>query len=77
HRTILDHKKFRDGSYTTQFIEKNFEVIEPEIFKSVEDPVFMIAAAITAYNDRRSKDVRQLNIVSNWKKTGRKIALRT
>lgn len=76
-KTILDHAKFRDGSYTTQFIEKNFEVIEPQIFKEVEDPVFLIAAAITAYNDRKSKDVRQLNITSNWKRVGRKLQLRT
>lgn len=77
HKTILNHPKFRDGSYTTQFIEKNFEVIEPQLFKEVEDPMFLIAAAITAYNDRKSKDVRQLNLVSNWKRIGRRIALRT
>lgn len=77
HKTILDHPKFRDGSYTTQFIEKNFEVLEPQLFKEVEDPVFLLAAAITAYNDRKSKDVRQLNITSNWKRIGRKLALRT
>lgn len=77
HKSILNHPKFRDGSYTTQFIEKNFEVLEPNLFKEIEDPVFLIAAAITAYNDRKSKDVRQLNIVSNWKRTGRKLALRT
>ncbi len=77
HKTILDHPKFRDGSYTTQFIEKNFEVLEPQLFKEVEDPVFLIAAAITAYNDRKSKDVRQLNLTSNWKRVGRKLQLRT
>jgi acetyl-CoA carboxylase biotin carboxylase subunit len=77
HKSILNHEKFRDGSYTTQFIEKNFEVIEPQLFKEVEDPVFLIAAAIQAYNDRKSKDVRQLNVVSNWKRIGRKMALRT
>ncbi len=77
HKTILDHPKFRDGSYTTQFIEKNFEVLEPKLFSEIEDPVFLIAAAIQAYNDRKSKDVRQLNLVSNWKRTGRKLALRT
>jgi acetyl-CoA carboxylase biotin carboxylase subunit len=77
HKTILDHPKFRDGSYTTQFIEKNFEVIEPLLFKEIEDPMFLIAAAITAYNDRKTKDVRQLNITSNWKRTGRKLQLRT
>lgn len=77
HKTILDNPKFKDGSYTTQFIEKNFEVIEPQLFKQVEDPVFLIAAAITAYNDRKSRDVRQLNITSNWKRIGRKLSLRT
>ena len=77
HKTILEHPKFKDGSYTTQFIEKNFEVLEPSLFKAVEDPVFLIAAAITAYNDRKSKDVRQLNVSSNWRKTGRKLQLRT
>ena len=34
-------------------------------------------AAMTAYNNRKSKDVRQLNLVSNWKRTGRKLTLRT
>jgi acetyl-CoA carboxylase biotin carboxylase subunit len=77
HKTILDHPKFRDGSYTTQFIEKNFEVIEPLLFKEIDNPMFLIAAAITAYNDRKSKDVRQLNITSSWKRTGRKLQLRT
>jgi acetyl-CoA carboxylase biotin carboxylase subunit len=77
HKTILDHPKFKDGSYTTQFLEKNFEVIEPLLFKQIEDPVFLIAAAISAYNDRKAKDVRQLNLTSNWKNVGRKLVLRT
>jgi len=77
HKTILKHPKFLDGSYTTQFIEKNFEVLEPEIFKEIDDPVFIIAAAITAYQDRQSKDVRRLNVASNWRRMGRKLQLRT
>ncbi len=77
HKSILRHPKFLDGSYTTQFLEKNFEVIEPELFKEVDDHVFLISAAITAYNDRKSKDVRQLNLVSNWRRIGRKLQLRT
>jgi acetyl-CoA carboxylase biotin carboxylase subunit len=76
HKTILKHPKFLDGSYTTQFLEKNFEVMEPELFKEVDDPIFLIAAAITAYNDRKSKDVRQANVFSNWKRLSRKIQLR-
>jgi acetyl-CoA carboxylase, biotin carboxylase subunit len=77
HKSILRHEKFLDGSYTTQFIEKNFEVLEPEIFKDIEDPVFLIAAAISAYQDRQSKDVRRLNVASNWRRIGRKLQLRT
>lgn len=77
HKSILKHPKFLDGSYTTQFIEKNFEVLEPEIFKDIEDPVFLISAAIAAYQDRQSKDVRRYNIASNWRRIGRKIQLRT
>lgn len=77
HKTILKHPKFIDGSYTTQFIEKNFEVLEPAIFKDIDDPVFLISAAITAFQDRQSKDVRRLNVASNWRRIGRKIQLRT
>lgn len=77
HKTILAHPQFLDGSYTTQFIEKNFQVEEPELFKLVDDRVFLIAAAISAYQDRKSKDVRQLNTVSHWKRIGRKVSMRT
>ena len=76
HKSILKHPKFLDGSYTTQFLEKNFEVIEPELFKGVDDEVFLIAAAITAYNDRKSKDVRLLAAPSRWRRMGRKMQLR-
>ncbi len=77
HKSILAHPQFLDGSYTTQFIEKNFQVEEPELFKQVDDKVFLIAAAISAYQDRKSKDVRQLNVASHWKRIGRKLTLRT
>ena len=76
HKTILKHPKFIDGSYTTQFLEKNFELLQPELFKEIPDHVFLIAAAITAFNDRKSKDVRSLNVASNWKRVGRKLQLR-
>jgi len=76
HKTILKHPKFLDGTYTTQFLEKNFEVIEPEMFKYVNDHVFLIAAAVTAFNDRKAKDVRQYNVYPNWKRLGRKMQLR-
>lgn len=77
HKSILKAPKFLDGSYTTQFIEKNFEVIEPELFRDVDDPVFLISAAISAYQDRQSKDIRRLNVASTWRRVGRKLQLRT
>ncbi len=77
HKSILKNPKFLDGSYTTQFIEKNFEVLEPEFFKDIEDPLFLISAAIAAYQDRQTKDVRRLNVASNWRRIGRKMQLRT
>ncbi len=77
HKSILKHPKFLDGSYTTQFIEKNFEVLEPELFKDIDDPLFIISAAITAFQDRQSKDVRRLNVASTWRRIGRKMQLRT
>lgn len=76
HKTILKHPKFLDGTYTTQFLEKNFEVNEPSLFTFVDDHVFLIAAAITAFNDRKLKDVRQYNVYPNWKHVGRKMQLR-
>lgn len=75
-KSILRHPKFRDGTYTTQFLDKNFEVIEPTLFTEIDDHVFLIAAAITAFNDRKTKDVRQLNQVSKWRNLGRKMQMR-
>lgn len=76
HKTILRHPQFLEGNYTTQFIEKNFELVEPDLFKFVDNDVFLISAAITAYRDRKSKDVRDLSVLSQWKKAGRKMQLR-
>lgn len=77
HKTVLAHEKFINGTYTTQFIEKNFEVLEPEFFKEVEDPVFLIAAAITAYEDQKRKDARNYLDSTTWRRLGRKLQLRT
>lgn len=77
HKTVLKHEKFLNGTYTTQFIEKNFEVLEPQFFKEVEDPVFLISAAIAAYQDRKSKDVRNYHDIATWRHMGRRIQMRT
>jgi acetyl-CoA carboxylase biotin carboxylase subunit len=77
HKNILVHPTFLDGSYTTQFIDQQIAgKTQRELFMFVDDDVFLIAAAIEAYNQSKSKDVGDYNLASQWKKTGRVKALR-
>jgi acetyl-CoA carboxylase biotin carboxylase subunit len=76
HRSIISHPKFLDGSYTTQFCEKDLEIKQPKLFKVVDDHVFLIAAAIAAYSDKKSKNVSEYNVASRWKTLARKAQLR-
>lgn len=76
HKTILEHPKFLDGSYTTQFIEKDVKGFV-DVFKYVDDRVFLLSAAIEAYSDRKAHGIWDLNIASHWKTLGRKQSLRT
>lgn len=75
HRSILQHPTFLDGHYTTQFVEKEVSV-NPDIFKFVSDEVFLITAAITAYNDRKSKDTSRLQVTTRWRDLARQKSLR-
>lgn len=77
HKSILKHPKFLDGSYTTQFVEKEVDVTEPALFKFVDDDVFLISAAISTHNLAKSKDTRRIQVASQWKSTGRRLQLRT
>ncbi len=76
HKAIFDHPKFQDGSYTTQFVETQLSTKRGSLFTYVDDRVFLITAAITAYNERKSKDVSDLTLASRWKDVGRKLSLR-
>ncbi len=76
HRTILEHPTFLDGSYTTQFVEKEIAGNHADMFKYVDDRVFLICAAITAYNDCKGKDVSQYRVASRWKNHARSAGLR-
>lgn len=76
HKVILNHPKFLDGSYTTQFIEKDMKDLT-DIFKFVDDRVFLISAAIEAYSQRKTKGVWHLDKESKWKTVGRKQSLRS
>ncbi|MBL7688120.1 MAG: acetyl-CoA carboxylase biotin carboxylase subunit [Bdellovibrionaceae bacterium] len=76
HKSILQAPKFLDGTYTTQFCDKDLEVKMPKLFKAVDDHVFLITAAIAAFNDKKSKSVSDYNVASRWKTVGRANSLR-
>lgn len=77
HKNILVHPTFLDGTYTTQFIDQQVAGRKQrELFMFVDDHVFLIAAAIQAYNDSKSRDVSEFNLASNWRRMGRQKQMR-
>lgn len=76
HKSILQAPKFLDGTYTTQFCEKDLEIKPPRLFQVVDDHVFLVTAAIAAFNDKKSKAVSDYNVASRWKDLARKSSLR-
>ncbi len=76
HKSILQSPKFIDGSYTTQFCDKDLEIKMPKLFRAVDDHVFLIAATIAAYNEKKAKAVSEYNVASRWKTVGRNESLR-
>ena len=77
HKSILKHKKFLSGEYTTQFCENDLSVENPDLFKFVDDKVFLISAAISAYKDREKTPVeKKAEDMSSWKLSGRNIGMR-
>ena len=77
HKNILAHPQFIDGTYTTQFIESEIaNKSQREFFMIVDDDVFIISAAISAYEKQKRKDTSRLISTSHWKSFGRKSQLR-
>lgn len=78
HKNILQHPAFLEGTYTTQFIDQQIAGKKHrELFMFVDESVFLIAAAIEAYNQSKSRDVGDYNIASQWKRFGRLKSMRT
>ena len=74
HKNILQHPIFRKGQYNTCFMDNHFHMTEPKLFRFVSDHVFLISAAIKAYNDHKPKkfileDVEKGN---KWRQVHRK-----
>ena len=77
HKNILSHKKFLDGSYTTQFIDTEIAgKKQRELFMYVDDDVFLISTAIEAYLHGQTKNISRMKLSSRWKKFGRMRQLR-
>jgi acetyl-CoA carboxylase biotin carboxylase subunit len=77
HKNILMHPAFLEGTYTTQFIDQQIAGKKHrELFMFVDEPVFLISAAIEAYIQSKSRDVGDYNIASQWKKYGRLKSMR-
>lgn len=76
HKSILQAPKFLDGTYTTQFCEKDLEIKMPKLFQVVDDHVFLIAAAIAAFNEKKAKAVSEYNVASRWKDSARREGMR-
>jgi acetyl-CoA carboxylase biotin carboxylase subunit len=77
HKNILAHPTFVDGSYTTQFIDRDIVGKKQKLFMFVDEHVFLITAAIEAYQNAKGRDVSQFNIASRWKAFGRNRQMRT
>ncbi len=77
HKNILMHPAFLEGTYTTQFIDQQIAGKKHrELFMFVDEPVFLISAAIEAYNQSKSRDVGDYNLASEWKRQGRLNSMR-
>ena len=78
HKNILVHPAFLEGTYTTQFIDQQIAGKKHrELFMFVDDRVFLISAAIEAYNQSKSRDVSDYNVASQWKRYGRLKSMRS
>jgi acetyl-CoA carboxylase biotin carboxylase subunit len=75
HKRILQHEKFLKGDFSTHFIEKDFDGFD-KLFSTTDDRVFLITSAIEAFNQHKSQGIWDLNLVSNWKRFGRRQSMR-
>jgi len=78
HKSILNHKKFLSGEYTTQFCEKDLTTVDSQdLFSYVDDKIFLIAAALHAYQEKEKVPLEnKVEDLSLWKKSGRARGMR-
>ena len=73
HRNILSSKRFLDGTYNTRYLDEEFKgKSQHEFFMFVHNHIFIVAAALAAYEDRRLKSARSSEVNSLWRELHRK-----
>lgn len=72
HKNILEHPKFKSGTYTTKLAEKiALDSKTKDFFKYIKDEIFIISAAIHAYEDIKTQQfINSEYEETNWKKQG-------
>jgi len=75
HRAILKHPVFKEGGFSTHFLEKDFNAFD-KMFATIDDKVFLITSALEAYTMQKAQGIYDLNLVSSWRRLGRKLSLR-
>lgn len=77
-KNILDHPKFLNGEYTTQFVDKELKTSNDKtFFKYVDDKIFLFAAAINAYKENQGRRVLDFKQGKKWKTSARQKGIRT
>lgn len=76
HKSLIQEKEFLDGSYTTQFLDRDFQGTRDNLFKFVDDRVFLISLAIEAFKELKPRSTADQKINSRWKDASRKEGLR-
>ena len=75
HKSILKNEVFLSGDYTTRFCEQDLKLKTPDLFRFVDDKVFLVAAAISAYKDCEKKPVeKSYESMGAWKLSGRNLS---
>ncbi len=73
HRKILSSKKFLEGSYTTRYLDEEFKQKKgSDFFTFVDDHVFLVAAALTVYGEKKEKSFQNIHVKSSWKEFHKK-----
>lgn len=71
HKSLINEPAFVSGEYTTQFIDNEFKGTQDNLFKFVDDRVFLISLAVEVYKQLKPKSTAEQNVYSRWRELSR------